>query len=168
MVAVSPFSARRPGKADQEHQRGGGDHADPDGGQRVLSGQRLFPEEKAEGAGVAAKYELGRHEAAVADYDEAIRLKPDYAEAYSNRGEAKQKLRQYEAAVDDCNEAIRLKPNYAEAYNNRGISKGKLGLIDEARKDFETALELARNANNAKIVTQAEQLLRDLDAAEGS
>ena len=134
MVAVSPFSARRPGKADQEHQRGGGDHADPDGGQRVLSGQRLFPEEKAEGAGVAAKYELGRHEAAVADYDEAIRLKP----------------------------------NYAEAYNNRGISKGKLGLIDEARKDFEIALELARKANDAKIVTQAEQLLRDLDAAEGS
>ena len=63
---------------------------------------------------------------------------------------------------------IRLKPNYAEAYNNRGISKGKLGLIDEARKDFETALELARNANNAKIVAQVEQLLRDLDAVEES
>ena len=134
MVAVSPFSARRPGKADQEHQRGGGDHADPDGGQRVLSGQRLFPEEKAKGAGVAAKYELGRHEAAVADYDEAIRLKP----------------------------------NYAEAYNNRGISKGKLGLKDEARKDFEIALELARKANDAKIVAQAEQELRDLDDDAGS
>ena len=87
--------------------------------------------------------------------------------AYINRGNAKQKRGQYDAAAD-YDEAIRLKPDYSEAYNNRGISKGKLGLTDEARKDFETALELARNANNAKIVTQAEQLLRDLDAAEDS
>ena len=88
--------------------------------------------------------------------------------AYNNRGNAKQKRGQYDAAAADYDEAIRLKPDYSEAYNNRGISKGKLGLTDEARKDFETALELARNANNAKIVTQAEQLLRDLDAAEDS
>ena len=38
----------------------------------------------------------------------------------------------------------------------------------EARKDFETALELAQNVNNANLVAQAEQLLCDLDAAEGS
>ena len=116
----------------------------------------------------AAKYELGRHEAAVADYNEAIRLKPACAEAYSNRGEANQKLGQYEDAVDDCNEAIRLKPDYAEAYINRGAAKVALVLKDAARKDFEIALELARKANDAKIVAQAEQLLRDLDAAEGS
>ena len=50
---------------------------------------------------------LGQYEAAVADYDEAIRLKPDLATAYNNRGVAKEKLEQYEAAVADCNEAIR-------------------------------------------------------------
>ena len=77
-------------------------------------------------------------------------------------------LGQYEDAVDDCNEAIRLKPDYAEAYINRGAAKVALVLKDEARKDFEIALELARKANDAKIVAQAEQLLRDLDAAEGS
>ena len=86
--------------------------------------------------------------------------------AYSNRGNAKQKRGQYDAAAYD--EAIRLKPDYSEAYGHMGESKAMLGLKDQARKDFETVLELARNANNAKIVTQAEQLLRDLDAAEDS
>ena len=51
---------------------------------------------------------------------------------------------------------------------NRGNTKGKLGFKEEARKNFETALELARNTNNAKIVTQAEKSLRDLDDAGDS
>ena len=76
--------------------------------------------------------------------------------------------REPENTIAACDEAIRLKPDYAKAYYNRGNAKVALDLKNEARKDFETALELARKANNAKIVTQAEQGLRDLDAAEGS
>ena len=77
-------------------------------------------------------------------------------------------LWRYEDAIADHDEAIRLKPDLIEAYGHMGESKAMLGLKDQARKDFETALELARNTNNAKIVTQAEKWLRDLDAAEGS
>ena len=36
----------------------------------------------------AAKAALGRYDDALADYDEAVRLKPDYAYAYYNRGAA--------------------------------------------------------------------------------
>ena len=104
----------------------------------------------------------------ISAYNEAILLKPDLYEAYNNRGNVKLSSGQHEAAIIDFGEAINLKPDFAVAYNNRGIAKVKLNLNDEARKDFETALELARNANDAKIVAQAEQLLRDLDAAEGS
>ena len=116
----------------------------------------------------AAKGSLGQHEDAIADCAEAIRLKPDDAVAYNNRGVAKGLLGQYEDAITDCAEAVRLKPGYAVAYNNRGAARAVLDLKDEARKDFEIALELAQKANDAKIVAQAEQLLRDLDAAEGS
>ena len=36
-----------------------------------------------------AKSNLGRHEEAIKDYDEAIRLKPDYADAFNNRNLAR-------------------------------------------------------------------------------
>ena len=115
-----------------------------------------------------AKDALGRHEAAITDYDQAIRLKTAYAEAYSNRGNAKDALGRHADAIADYVEAIRLKPGLAEAYYNRGVAKNALGLKNEARKDFKTALELAQNANNAKVVAQAEKALRILGAAEGS
>ena len=38
---------------------------------------------------------LGQHFAAIADYDTAIRLNPDYADAHINRGIAKDTLGQH-------------------------------------------------------------------------
>ena len=75
---------------------------------------------------------------------------------------------QRKEALTDFDEAIRADPMFAEAYLNRGIAKLKLKIKDEMRRDFEITLELARNANNAKIVAKAEQALRDLNDAEGS
>ena len=115
-----------------------------------------------------AKNELKQYKAAIADYDQAIRLKAEYAEAYNNRGNAKAALKQYKAAIADYDQAIRLKAEYAEAYNNRGLVKKALGLKDKARTDLKTARELARNANDAKLVDEAEESLRDLDPDGGS
>ena len=109
---------------------------------------------------------MGQQEEAIVDYDEAIRLNPKIAEAYINRAEEKNKMGEWAAAIADCNEAIRLKPDFAETYLNRGNATAALKRKDEARKDFGTALNLARNANDANIVAQAEQALRGLDDAE--
>ena len=72
-------------------------------------------------------------DAAVASYDKAIALKPDYAEAYSNRGLALQELKQFEAAVPSYDKAIALKPDFAEAYWNKSLL---LLLIGEFRQGF--------------------------------
>ena len=88
------------------------------------------------------KYYLGDYKGAITDYTQSIRLNPDYADAYNNRGTAKGKLGQYFAAIADFDIAIRLNPDYADAYNNRGIAKYHLGQRFAAIADYDIAIHL--------------------------
>src|SRR5215469_13905396 len=51
-----------------------------------------------------------QYDAAIKDYDEAIKLKPTFAEVFYNRGNAYYLERKYERAINDYDEAIKLKP----------------------------------------------------------
>ena len=95
------------------------------------------------------KYDLGDYKGAIADYDSAIRLKPDYAGAYNNRGIAKDNLGQHFAAIADYDSAIRLKPDSANAYYNRGIAKRKLGQHFAAIADYDIAIRLKPDSADA-------------------
>ena len=88
-------------------------------------------------------------EGALADYAEAIRLKPDYAEAYNNRGAVKDKLGRYDDALADYAEAIRLKPDHASPYFNLGTVKAKLGRYDDALADYAEAIRLKPDHDGA-------------------
>ena len=74
--------------------------------------------------------------------DKAIRLKPDFTEAYYNRGIAKEGLGRYQDAIADFDEAIHLKSDFAEAYHGRGIAKAGLGQHQDAIADFDEAIRL--------------------------
>ena len=91
------------------------------------------------------KDELGDYKGAIADYTEAIRLKPDFAYAYGNRGSVKSKLGEHFAAITDYDIAIHLKPNFAQVYNNRGLAKDELGRYAAAIADYNTAIRLEAN-----------------------
>src|SRR3974377_2046758 len=54
---------------------------------------------------------LKRQEQALASYDKAIALKPDYAEAHSNRGNALQELKRFDDALSSYDQGIALKPD---------------------------------------------------------
>jgi len=56
----------------------------------------------------------------IINYTKAIELKPDYADAYNNRGNAYAAKGQHEQASADYTKAIELQPDYASVYNNRG------------------------------------------------
>ena len=80
----------------------------------------------------------------IADCTEAIRLDPDNASAYYNRGKAYANKQYLDKAIADCTEAIRLKPDYAEAYDLRGVAYKNSGHSDKANVDFARAKELGR------------------------
>ena len=53
-------------------------------------------------------------------FEKALSIKPDYAEAYYNIGNALQKQSRLEEALEAYNKALAIKPDYIEAYNNMG------------------------------------------------
>ncbi len=85
---------------------------------------------------------LGRVEEAVASYDKAIRLKPDYAEARNNLADSLNALGRADAAIATLTEALRIEPDFAEAHNNLGNALYLSGRIDEARASYERAIDL--------------------------
>ena len=89
-----------------------------------------------------AKLELKQYNDAIADFDEAIQLKPDYAIAYVARGLVKYKVGQYESAIADYDTAIQLKLGDAIAYKARGLVKYKVGQYESAIVDYDTAIQL--------------------------
>jgi tetratricopeptide (TPR) repeat protein len=74
---------------------------------------------KARGRGVEAAAVLGRAAEALR---EAIRLKPDFAQAHTNLGAVLREAGDLPGAVAAHREAIRLKPGYSKAHSNLGAA----------------------------------------------
>jgi lipoprotein NlpI len=85
---------------------------------------------------------MGEYDKAIKDYDRAIALNPQYANALNNRANAYRCKGEYGHAIEDYNKAIGLDPNDAKVIKSRGIAEFYLGQFDPARKDLETALQL--------------------------
>ncbi|OBQ12446.1 MAG: hypothetical protein AN482_06745, partial [Anabaena sp. LE011-02] len=62
--------------------------------------------------------ELGDKPGAIDDYNLAIKINPNYADAYYNRGITRYELGDKPGAIDDYNLAIKINPKYAQAYYN--------------------------------------------------
>lgn len=99
---------------------------------------------------------------AISAYDMALRLKPDYAAAYYNRGTAKTLIGEYETAIADFDEAICLNPEFIEAHYNRSQTKVSLSQIEGARYDLEIALKLAEKRECDHIKSNIQRCLREL------
>ena len=79
--------------------------------------------------------ESGQTEAALASYDKAVQLKPDYANAFYNRGNVQGGFGLFDEALESYNEAIRLIPDYAEAYYNRSCLE-EYSQVSDSELDF--------------------------------
>jgi len=70
-------------------------------------------------------------------YNRAIELKPDYAEAYSNRGVVFQNSGQLEEAMENYNQAIQIQPDYAKAHWNLSLVLLLLGDMRNGWLEYE-------------------------------
>ena len=75
-------------------------------------------------------------------YDCALAIKPDYAEAFNNRGNTLQELKRLDDALASYDRALAIKPDYAEAHYNRGITLHDLKRLDEVPASYERALAI--------------------------
>ncbi|MCZ6743022.1 MAG: tetratricopeptide repeat protein [Alphaproteobacteria bacterium] len=115
------------------------------------------------------KLQDGDAAAAVELIGKAIALKPDYAEAHNNLGNALKDLERPEEAVAAFRKAAELKPDYAEAHNNLGNMLKIQGRLDEAMAAYRKAVELkadyAEAFYNLALVLVAQGNPADAEAA---
>lgn len=82
----------------------------------------------------------GKYDLAIKDYDESIKLNPNYFKAYNNRGAAYKKKGEYDRAIADFDAAISINPEYANSFANRAETYAKKGDYGRALKDFDEAI----------------------------
>ncbi|MGD0884704.1 MAG: tetratricopeptide repeat protein [Thermodesulfovibrionales bacterium] len=84
----------------------------------------------------------GLYDMAIEQYQTALRLMPDYAEARYNLGNTYQSKGQLDMAIEQYQTALRLKPDYAKAQNNLGVAYASKGQLDMGMEQFQLALRL--------------------------
>ncbi len=89
------------------------------------------------------------YEEAIASYDKAIELKPDYHNTWYNRGIALRNLNRYEKAIASYDKAIEFKPDDVAAWNNRGTALRNLNRYEEAIISFDKAIKFKPDKHNA-------------------
>ncbi len=87
----------------------------------------------------------GQHDLAIRDLDEAIRLDPNYANAFANRAESHLNKGEHDRAIQDYGEAIRLQPTSA-VWNGRCRARAAKGELETALADCSEALRLDANS----------------------
>jgi class 3 adenylate cyclase/Tfp pilus assembly protein PilF len=108
---------------------------------------------------------------AVRSFDEAIRAKPDFLEAYVSRAESRRRLRQFELSIEDCNKIIQIDPAEPRGYNCRGFGHQQLKQYDASLADFNEAirrnprfaLAYANRGATYKLLQQWDRALADFN-----
>ncbi|MCE2672374.1 MAG: tetratricopeptide repeat protein, partial [Microcystis sp. 53598_E5] len=95
-------------------------------------------------------YQLKRYTDALNYYDQALKINPDYLEAFQGKADALLALQRYSEALIIYEKAIQINPDSAwPAWLGRGQALDKLGKNQEALESFERVLSLNPAASQA-------------------
>jgi tetratricopeptide (TPR) repeat protein len=88
-------------------------------------------------------------EEAIVSFDQAVKFKPNFHEAWSNRGIVLKLLGKLEEAIASFDQSLKFEPNFYEVWNNRGVALNDLGKLEEAITAFDKSLILNPNFHEA-------------------
>ncbi|MBD2498663.1 tetratricopeptide repeat protein [Nostoc sp. FACHB-280] len=86
---------------------------------------------------------------AIASYDKALEIKPDYYAAWYNRGIALDNSERNEEAITSYDKALEIKPDDNPTWHNRGNALRNLGRYEEAIASYDKALEIKPDDHEA-------------------
>ena len=89
-----------------------------------------------------ALVQLGRVPEAIAQYEQALRVKPDDAAAHNGLAVALARLGKSHEAIAHWEQSLRIKPDSAETHNNLAVTLARLGRLPEAIEHWEQALQI--------------------------
>jgi tetratricopeptide (TPR) repeat protein len=84
----------------------------------------------------------GKYSQALDDFNTAIKLNPNFYQAYANKALIEHYMGNDVQSVADYARAIQINPNYDEAYIGRGDVYRQAGHLDQALNDFQKAIDL--------------------------
>jgi len=91
----------------------------------------------------------GRREEALASYNRALSLRPDFFEALFNRANLLLELNLAQDALKDYEQVLARRPDFPSAWNNRGTALRSLRRLEEALSSFGQAARLSPSHINA-------------------
>jgi tetratricopeptide (TPR) repeat protein len=94
--------------------------------------------------GLALSHIAGRERDAIAEYQAALRIDPDYVDAHNNLGNALSQISgRLPDAIAEYQAALRVNPDSAEAHNNLGNALSQIpGRLPDAMAEYQAALRI--------------------------
>jgi tetratricopeptide (TPR) repeat protein len=110
----------------------------------------VFREDKSKNPVISNKMGIAYHQMQQLDnakkyYEQAVRLKPDYAEAINNLGTVCYAKRSFGKSVSYYKRALKYAPNSASIYSNLGTAYFARKKYKEAMETYQAALKLDPN-----------------------
>ncbi len=105
------------------------------------------------------------YQGALFDYNQVLKLQPDYGLVYGLRCVVRKELKDYQGAIADCDTIIKLQPDFAIAYSIRGLIRQELKDYQRAIADYSKAIELEPDGITYSLRGDVRRKLEDYQGA---